>query len=218
MKLVIISDTHDKLLEDVPDGDVLIHCGDYSVFGEYDETKKFFDWFSSQKHEYKIVIPGNHEVAICPIKKLPNKAKIMDLIKSYTNVHFLSCRELVINGIKFYGAPWCGGDRFVMYRWGFYLEHDSDRQKMFKFIPDDTNVLITHSPPYGILDTFCGRHLGCPMLLERVRQLEKLKVHCFGHIHGANGIVEENGVQFCNCSNLGENYKITYPCRIIELN
>lgn len=63
MKLVIISDTHDKLLEEVPDGDVLIHCGDYSVFGEYEEKKNFFDWFSSQKHECKIVIPGNHEVA-----------------------------------------------------------------------------------------------------------------------------------------------------------
>lgn len=54
--------------------------------------------------------------------KLPNKDKIMELIKSYTNVQYLSCRELVINGIKFYGSPWGGGDRYVMYRWGFYLE------------------------------------------------------------------------------------------------
>ena len=216
MKLVIISDTHDKLIKSLPRGDVLIHCGDYSVFGEYDETKKFFDWFDSQPHKYKIVIPGNHEVGICPLKKRPDREKTMELIKSYENINFLVDEKVVIDGVTFYGTPWCGGESYIMSRWGYYMEHDENRAQIFKYIPEDTDVLISHSPPFNILDRYDNRVLGCPALLERIKQVKPL-VNCFGHIHSANGYKEVNGTHFFNCSNLGENYKVEYPCRVVEI-
>ena len=221
MKIVIISDTHDKLIKELPDGDILVHCGDYSLFGEYDETKTFFDWFSEFPHKHKIVIPGNHEVGICPRRHQyrysnPNFDKTMALIKSYTSINFLIDEELIIEGVKFYGTPWCGGERHIMYRWGFYMSRDEQRAEVFKKIPDDTDILISHTPPYDILDKYDGRTLGCPALLERIKQVKPL-VSCFGHIHSANGYIEKDGTHFFNCSSLGENYKIQYPCRVIEV-
>lgn len=216
MKLVVISDTHDKLIDSLPEGDVLIHCGDYSLYGEYEETKKFFDWFSSQPHKHKIVICGNHELAICPRKEGENLLKIMELIDSYSDVTFLADEAIVIDGVKFYGTPWCGGERHIMYRWGWYIESDEERAEIFKSIPDDTDVLISHSPPYDILDKYDGRTLGCPALLERIKQVKPI-INVFGHIHSANGYLEQDGVHFFNCSNLSEGYQIEYPCRIIEI-
>jgi Icc-related predicted phosphoesterase len=218
MKLVIISDTHDKFIKELPAGDVLIHCGDYSLYGEYNETKKFFDWIDSQPHKHKIVIPGNHEVAICPLKKefSPDYDKIMELIKSYKNVNFLIDKEVIIDGIKFYGTPWCGGDFHVMHRWGFWARTSNQRTKYFSKIPDDTDVLITHTPPYKILDKYQGKILGSAELLKRVKEVKPF-IHCFGHIHSANGYTNLHGINFFNCATLGEGYEIQFPCRVIDI-
>jgi hypothetical protein len=99
--------------------------------------------------------------------------------------------------------------------WGFYLFKNKDRKEKFDAIPSDTDVLITHSPPHGILDKFMDRQLGCDVLLDRVKQV-KPKIHLFGHIHGANGHIEKDGINFFNCSNLSEGYQISFPCRVIE--
>lgn len=217
MKLVVISDTHDRTIKEVPKGDVLIHCGDYSIYGEFDETKKFFDWFSSQPHKHKIVIPGNHEVNICPLKQSRDRNKILDLIKTYHNVHFLIDEEVIIDGIKFYGTPWCGGDYMVMNRWGFYIHRDDRREVLFDCIPEDTDVLITHTPAYDILDKYQDRVLGCPVLLERIRKVKPL-VHVCGHIHSSNGYVQIDGTHHFNCANLLDNTRrIGGPCHVMEI-
>lgn len=216
MKLVIISDTHGKIVKDLPDGDVLIHCGDYSKYGLYEETKTFFDWFSVQRHRHKIVITGNHEVAICPIKIFPGRDLILDLINSYSNVNFLVDKELIIDGVKFFGTPWCGGESYIMKRWGFYIEDDNKRSKIFEKIPKDTDVLITHTPPLHVLDNFGCNSLGCPALLERVMQVKPL-VHLFGHIHSSNGHLFQNGIHFFNCSILDDNYQIRFYPKVVEI-
>lgn len=214
MKLIVVSDTHNKLITALPYGDVLIHCGDYSSFGSYEETKKFMNWFNSQPHKHKIVIPGNHEVGNCPLKNGPDFDRINKLIESYTDIHYLVDSGVEIDGMKFYGSPWCGGEKEVMWRWGWYIEEDEIRGSMFNQIPDDTDVLITHSPPYGILDKFMGRNLGC-LELERIVKKKKPQVHVFGHIHGGNGQCKKDDINYFNCSNLTESYQLKYPCRVI---
>lgn len=51
-------------------------------------------------------------------------------------------------------------------------------------IPDDTDILVSHGPPFGIGD-LCKSSLrvGCPMLLSAVQERVKPKIHAFGHIH-----------------------------------
>jgi hypothetical protein len=55
-------------------------------------------------------------------------------------------------------------------------------------VPDDTNVLINHGPPFGILDRspFQQQHQGDPELLARCGELPHLRFVCFGHIHGTS--------------------------------
>lgn len=213
MKIVVISDTHDKVFNELPEGDVLIHCGDYSNYGCYDGTKKFFEWFVKHPHKYKIVIPGNHEKIICPFKNHTTKKWVAELIYSYRDrVKFLVDEELVIEGVKFYGTPWCNGDSDIMAWWGFYIEDDEERTKMFAKIPSDTDILISHVPPYGIQDEYMKRLLGCTSLIKRVFEIKPL-VHVFGHIHSANGHVEHNGINFYNCAV----HDRGTPCHIIEI-
>jgi predicted phosphodiesterase len=65
IKVVCMSDTHNKHenLEfgELTSGDILIHCGDFTMNGEFDETTVFAKWLEKQDYKYKIVIPGNHE-------------------------------------------------------------------------------------------------------------------------------------------------------------
>ena len=82
----------------------------------------------------------------------------------------------------------------------------------------DIDVLITHSPPYGIGDKSIGidNHFGSISLLEKVMEI-KPKVHIFGHIHTGNRYMRENGIDFYNVSIVDEFYKVVYKPTIIEI-
>jgi predicted phosphodiesterase len=65
MKIVIISDTHRKHdLVHLPEGDVLIHCGDVSGMGTEQEIREFASWFDRQEFDHKLVIAGNPPVEV----------------------------------------------------------------------------------------------------------------------------------------------------------
>ena len=80
-------------------------------------------------------------------------------------------------GYKFFGTAWQPefGD------WAFGLPRGQACRTAYESIPDDTEVLVTHTPCVGYGD-FCRQHLGCVDLLHRVVQI-KPKYHLFGHIH-----------------------------------
>ena len=62
MKCVAISDTHNRHKKlKLPDGDVLIHCGDATGLGSLNEFVEFNRWMSEQPHKYKIFVAGNHD-------------------------------------------------------------------------------------------------------------------------------------------------------------
>jgi Icc-related predicted phosphoesterase len=65
-------------------------------------------------------------------------------------------------------------------------------------IPANTDILITHGPPYGILDkNRVGFSAGCQSLKRAVKRIHP-KLHVFGHIHEAGGMVEMGGTTFVN--------------------
>lgn len=199
MRIVALSDTHNKHrdLEPIELGDVLVHTGDFTNYGKYDEVKDFMDWFSSQPHEHKVVTFGNHELGICPLQKYRGYLDTMELINSYRNVNVLFDSSVNIDGVKFYGTPWCDGEWHVMYRWGFYVNNTHRLKELFGNIPDDTDILLSHVPPHGILDMYNDKHLGCPELLERVLQVKPV-YHIFGHIHEAAGTYVSEHTHFIN--------------------
>jgi Icc-related predicted phosphoesterase len=93
--------------------------------------------------------------------------------------------------------------------------------RYWDLIPDSLDVLITHGPPFGILDqTAPGEmHLGCKELLMAV-EMKRPRVHLFGHIHGGAGTFESKATRFVNAAYLDERYRPMEPAgkiRIVDL-
>jgi Icc-related predicted phosphoesterase len=179
MKLVIISDTHNRHNKiTIPDGDVLIHCGDATMHGTEPELIEFNRWMGTLDFKHKLVIAGNHDWLY---QTYLNKAK-----QIATNFTYLEDSYIIIDGLRFYGFPW----QPTFFDWAFNLDRNSEemRQKCQSIHPD-TNVLISHGPAFGTLDLIPkGLHVGCEDLSLRISNLNNLMVHCFGHIHHSYGV------------------------------
>lgn len=179
MRVVIISDTHNRHGEiELPKGDVLVHCGDATGRGTFDEVRRFADWLEAQPFQYKVMIAGNHDFLF---QKDPNLAKSL---LAFRGIHYLMDDCATIEGVLFYGSPW----QPWFYDWAFNLERGPEIAKKWAKIPDETEFLITHGPPKSILDqTRTGERVGCDDLWRRVLKVRPA-VHAFGHIHEAYGV------------------------------
>jgi len=198
MRVVAISDTH--TFEDqitVPDGDVLIHAGDFTISGTVSEVSNFCTWLHRQPHRHKIIVAGNHDWLL---EKFPVQARAF--IKNVPGACYLQDSSIVIEGVTFYGAPW--QPRFM--DWAFNVDRGNAIKQYWDRI-SSCEVLITHGPPWGILDTVKSLepHLGCEELIKAVLRV-KPRVHVFGHIHGGYGQRQLNGVRFINASICNEAY------------
>lgn len=214
MRIVCISDTHNRTSgtlspEKIPEGDVLIHAGDMTSMGELGEAHSFAQWLSHLPHKRKVVIAGNHDFCF----EHPNANARGFFPDDVTYLHDSGCE---IDGVKFYGSPY----QPEFFNWAFNLKRGEALKEKWAQIPEDTEVLITHGPPYSILD-FVPRDnewVGCRDLLCRVRALPKLKLHVFGHIHLHGGqMMEERGVKFVNAACCDERYYPVLPIRVIDL-
>lgn len=196
MKIVCLSDTHNCNEEIVvPDGDVLIHAGDATNSGTIGEIVLFNEWFANLPHKHKIFVAGNHDWLF----ETNNSAarKLLD-----DKIVYLQDSAVEVEGLKIYGSPW--QPRF--FDWAFNLNRGAEIAEKWRLIPDETDVLITHGPPHGILDeTPRGDLAGCEELRKRV-EIVRPKLHVFGHIHHGYGATEKFGVKFANASNCDEDY------------
>lgn len=208
MKLILISDTHWWYPEKViPDGDVLVHAGDISSRGRLEEITRFNLWFSRLPHKHKILIAGNHDWGFEYNTSLA--CSCLD-----KNITYLQDSGVEIEGVKFWGSPWT--PEFC--NWAFNLPRSGERLEYYwNRIPNNTDVLITHGPPHGILDLVeRGGHVGCELLRKRVMEV-KPKLHVFGHIHCGYGETDLDGVHFVNASMCTEEYKATNPPVVFDL-
>lgn len=206
-RIVCISDTHNCNEQiTVPDGDVLIHAGDATIRGTIDEIERFNEWFANLPHEHKIFVAGNHDWLFEINQKAARRLLDPEII-------YLQDDSVEIENLNFYGSPW----QPCFYDWAFNLNRGAEIRAKWRLIPADTNVLITHGPPHGILDeTPAGDRAGCEELLARVREI-KLKLHVFGHIHNGYGEAEKFGVRFVNASVCDEYYEPTNAPVVIDL-
>ncbi len=195
MKLVFISDTHNLHRHYglqpwglLPDGDVLIHCGDVTTYGTGEEVQQFLYWVSNQPHKHKIWIAGNHD-------------RCLDFDSQYlgrlnpNGIVYLQESGIEINGVKFWGSP------YTPDHCDFAFQLHNQEEERWAKIPTDTDVLITHGPPFGILDVGHDLpHAGCDRLLNHVLDRVRPKVHAFGHIHEGYGCRLVGDTMFINAS------------------
>ena len=208
MRLVAISDTHSKHHSiKLPKGDVLIHAGDVSSQGTKEEVVDFLQWFTKQNFQYRFFIAGNHDFYL---EKASHK-EIQKIIPE--NIIYLKDSGIEINGIKFWGSPvtpW-------FFNWAFNRKRGEQIRKHWELIPTDTNVLITHGPVFGFLDTLSNeQHVGCQDLLRTVL-LIKPKVHICGHIHESYGSVQRSGIQFINACQVNEHYDLIHKPIVADI-
>lgn len=201
MKIVCISDTHMKHGSmDIPDGDILIHAGDMTRRGHLDDIAEVNKWLGTLPHKHKVIIAGNHDFGF-----ETNHEKAVSLI---TNATYLQDSQIDIDGISIYGSPW----QPTFHNWAFNIDRGKLHHK-WKLIPEGLDILVTHGPPFHILDKVMKphkqpEHVGCKELKDRILEMKKPPVyHIFGHIHEARGRVSIGMTTFINAAMCDIDYK-----------
>jgi Icc-related predicted phosphoesterase len=203
IKIDCISDTHNRHKHfTLPGGDILLHAGDATGQGRFQEIIPFLDWFADQDYSHLVLIPGNHDFGFEQDPSL-----YADECKK-RNIVLLNDSGYDADGIKVWGSPitpW-------FHDWAFNRERGDEIRPHWDLIPDDTEILVTHGPPMLIRDwvrpgTPWEDHVGCWDLGHVIdTRLKKLKLHVFGHIHEARGYTYKNGKTYINASALDGMY------------
>lgn len=177
-RLVAISDTHNNYPA-LPEGDILVHCGDLTAQGSLEELSRAAAWLGAQPHQYKYVVPGNHD------------REFREGLFQAVGVTPLIDREETILGLRIWGSPWT--PKFQQWGW---MKSEEELEEPFSLIPKGLDVLITHGPPKGILDqNYDYSHTGSTTLKRHVLRAQP-RVHLFGHIHEDGGKSEKHPLSF----------------------
>lgn len=216
MKIMFISDTHGRhkeiveLYGELPYVDMIIHSGDCTRYGEFEETDLFMNWYSKQNAKHKVLIAGNHDFVF------QNKQRTKQLLELNASITYLEDEYINIDGIGIYGSPWSP----VYGMWAFMKQRNAELDEVWQKVPTDgsVDVLVTHTPRYGRLDVSVrgNYHVGCEMLANRINNIHP-KVHVFGHIHECGGMIKEEtevpleGMVSLNASLLDIRYYLSNP-------
>jgi Icc-related predicted phosphoesterase len=181
MKITAISDLHGHYPE-LPGGDLLIVAGDLTARDRKSEYVKFSDWYLSQDYKKKVLIAGNHDGCI----------QRGDYYFNHDWLGYLCDSGTEFEGLKIWGSPWTTKfSGMNPHCRAFTCDSDEQLAEKWAMVPSDVNILITHSPPYGILDeTKEGESVGSKSLEDKVFYSLKIELHVFGHIHEEGGKIE----------------------------
>ena len=209
MKLCCMADVHGILLQELPECDCVLIAGDIAGPGN---GLKQREWWNQDFRRWldRIKVPvfacaGNHDWS--PYE-YPEQFAWLQLPWTY-----LQDESATFNGWTIYGTPW----QRVFYNWAFNLT-ESELMGKWNLIPDDTNILICHSPPkfYGDQNSR-GEFCGSESLGWRIGQLKQLRLCCFGHIHPGRGIYHSGETTLVNAAMVNDHYKPVYEPFIVEL-
>ncbi|KAL8739559.1 MAG: hypothetical protein Q9190_007652 [Brigantiaea leucoxantha] len=201
-------DTKHAYREPLPSVDVLLHAGDITKMGYIVEYERMLRLLKKADAELKIVIAGNHDITLDRTyyntigKRMMHRniAEDTDLIRDMWTGSEARAAGIVYleEGIRTFELS--NGARFTIYTspyqpefcgWAFPYERNEDR-----FNPESAlsvnpipawpqiDIMLTHGPPYGILDETQrnDENVGCEHLRQAVRRCRP-RLHCFGHIH-----------------------------------
>jgi Icc-related predicted phosphoesterase len=202
IKILHSSDLHSRthFLKRINEFDLWIDTGDFfpnRTRGEI-RTEKIYQtrWFGYKVDSLvnwlgdrpAIIVPGNHDY--------------VDLAKMLTNrgcnVYNVNNSYVDLFGLRFAGfreIPWIVGEWMGEAR-------DNDLSIISrKCLDKNPDILVTHTPPAGILDqTIFGEKCGCVPLANMLTYTShNIRAHFFGHIHHQGGqMLEDMGITFYN--------------------
>jgi len=189
-RITVISDTHWRHEEiDLPAGDLLIHCGDmFNLSGRGTQQILALDeWFGRQKFERILCTGGNHDRQL--------ELDLTQRSQPFRNAHFLKDEVVEFRGLKIFGAPWV-----PELKTHAFFQSRTGLAATWAQVPAGIDILITHTPPKGILDTSSrGMSLGCSSLAKELGRISP-RVHCFGHVHAGAGRRQVGKTLFINAA------------------
>ena len=229
MKLIAISDLHGNLPVIEENANILIIAGDISPLNiQGNKPKmikwlktKFIDWINSLNVEKVYLIAGNHDwvfencsdsliVELCML----SNSKLVYLCNQEIEYYDSDGKKW-----KIFGTPYC----HQFGNWAF-MRDDDTLEELYKDIPKNIDILISHDAPYGCSD-ICfedvywrgEKHIGCVPLRDIILERSpKMVFH--GHLHSSNHEIEILGKsKVINCSLLNENYELVYEPLVIEV-
>lgn len=212
MRVAVTSDWHGYIPPEIPDCDLVLFAGDMGI-GEtfsHDPEVLVVDWNNWMVDQPPMVaVAGNHD--------FENQVKIMKFLPW----QYLEDEMVEVEGLKIWGSPWSNP---FGYGWAFNMEEE-DQVELFKQIPDDVDIIISHGPPKGLRDTvsyfdglaWVNKGVGSDALRQRMEQLENLKLVACGHIHPQYGLQKKWGHTVINGSLCNNQYKPVNKPIVIEL-
>lgn len=198
VKIVATSDLHGELPL-IPECDLLLIAGDICPDGSalYQGRwldKEFRVWLKNIPAKEIVGIAGNHDIIFEHYTHfLPNELPW----------HYLQDEVKVVQGFNIYGTPW------QLPFWGAFNEGEKGLQAKYQNIPENIDILISHSPVAGILDRVGARHTGSLALKEKVAKIRP-KLFVCGHIHCDTGIFEQSGTTYANVCLLDDNMEVAH--------
>ena len=192
-------------------GDLLIITGDLTAKDNIQQYSTFFQWFACQNYPSKILIAGNHDNEV---------EKGLDFSFPDERIHYLEDSDVEINGLKIWGSPHSLTFQGINPKCMAFTGDEFELEEFYKKIPSDIDILISHTPFYGMLDANRDGYLcGSRTLRDAIDRI-KPKLFICSHIHEQGGqqmMYKHQGPNtWCvNCSILDENYKMKHkPIRI----
>jgi Icc-related predicted phosphoesterase len=204
-------------------GDLLIVAGDLTARDTENEYALFDYWMNEQNYKKKIVISGNHDNYLNDCRKVAVKP----LFHGLQFCEYLCDSGTEFEGLKIWGTPWTKTFHGMNPNCkAFTCDTEGELFEKFSLIPNDIDILVTHSPPYLIGDLVHRyrvepEHVGSRSLGKKLKD-SSIKLHVFGHIHSGYGETrlqrekDDNEFIFVNASIMNEDYDaVNKPIRII---
>lgn len=210
MKIVCISDSHNKH-DDImiPSCDILISAGDYSSRGLPQEVRNFHQWLNNQDAKHIISVQGNHELWV---ENNFNDAKLI-ATEVCPNIHFIDEGLVQVESLNI----WCSAVTPWFCNWAWNRQRGDEIRRHWDLIPDNTDIIITHGPPYGYGDdTMFDGPVGCVDLRDAINRVRPT-LHISGHIHYGYGVYKNDHTTFINASICDESYNPTNKPIVIDI-
>lgn len=204
MLICCISDLHGSF-PTLREADLLIIAGDLTTRDSPNCWNEFLQWLRNTKFRKRVIIGGNHDARA--------QRGLIDL-RSNANFDYLQDSGIEFEGQKIWGAPWTrkfrGQNPTAM---AFALDTEIQMKERWELIPADTDILVTHAPPFGILDSIpYETRVGCVQLANQYTSKRIAPwLHVFGHIHSGYGIrINPSSIpsetMFINAAYMNEDY------------
>lgn len=228
LRFVCISDTHGRhrdLTSRLPDGDVLLHAGDFSMAGGLEEVQDFGRWLHSLSFQTKIVIAGNHDVSFDKSYQGHHgrggatadatRAAFTKLCEADESLVYLEDAECSVRGVRIYGTPWQPEFGF----WAFNLQRGPLLMEKWRAVPAGVDILLVHGPPLGRGDVCLPseQRSGCADLLSEIQGRIRPAFCVFGHVHEGAGVSFDGTTHYVNACSVDEDYQVIHPPLVFDV-